>query len=223
MRDNDDTTGGAAGLDPAGLDRKGFALHRRLIERDPLAVQELWSYFDQLAGYATSQIFDPATREDTGHNLAMAVIVSMIEHPERFDPSRGKSLYGYLRMDLKGDVMNYIARVRREPRLLSLDAPTSTNDDDVGNQDLGGNLSSDEPGPEEAALSGESQAWVAQVRETVVRTDDEGIVFDLQYVHGERSTDTFARALGITDRNTPEQVRVVQQLKDRLATRLRRM
>ncbi len=223
MKDNDDITGSAADPDTAGQDLKGFALHRRLLERDPLAAQELWLYFDQLAGYATSQIFEPATREDTGYNLAMTVIVSMIEHPERFDPSRGKSLYGYLRMDLKGDVMNHIARVRREPRLLSLDAPTGTNDDGVGNQDLGGNLSSDEPGPEEAALSRESQAWVAQVRQTVVRTDGEGIVFDLQYVHGERSTDTFARALGIADQNTPDQVRVVQQLKDRLATRLRRM
>lgn len=223
MRDNDDTTGGAADRETAGQDPRGLALHQRLLERDPLAAQELWLSFDQLARYATSQIFEPATREDTGSDLAMTVIVSMIQHPERFDPSRGKSLYGYLRMDLKGDVMNHIARVRREPRLLSLDAPTGTNDDDVGNQDLGGNLSSDEPGPEAAVLSSATQAWVAQVRRTVVKTDEEGIVFDLQYVHGERSTDTFARALGITDRTPPEQVRAVQQLKDRLATRLRRM
>lgn len=220
MSDDDDMTGGAADPD---IDPKGLGLHKRLLERDPTATEDLWLYFDSLARYATNQIFDPAMREDTGYNLAMNVIINLIAHPDRFDPSKGKSLYGYLKMDIKGDVMNHIAKVRREPRIISLDAPAGGDDDDVGNEGIGGNLSTDEPGPEASALTGESQAWVAEVRRKVVRTDDEGLVFDLQYGQGERSTETFAKALGISDLDTLAQARTVQQVKDRLATRLRRM
>lgn len=205
-------------------DPKGFALHRRLLERDPLASQEFWLlYFNRLAGYARSRIFDTVIRDDVGNTLAMNVIEAMLRQPERFDPSRGKSLYGYLMMDLKGDIKNYFAKVTREPRPIRLDAPIDGNDDAVGNQDLGGNLSSDEPGPEETFLSVESQARVTAIRQRVVRTDDEGIVFDLQYVAGERLTEVFASALGINGLPSDEQVQVVQKLKDRLAKRLRRM
>ena len=211
-------------VDTTGEDPKGLALHRRLMERDPLAAQDLWLlYFDRLARYATNQIFDTVAREDAGFNLAMHVITAMLDRPERFDPSRGKSVYGYLMMDLKGDVRNYIARVRREPRQIRLDAPIGGDDDDVGNQDLGGNLPSDEPGPEAIVESAESQARVNAIRERVVETDEEGIVFDLQYVAGERTTEAFAGPLGITGLPQSEQVLVVQKLKDRLAKRLRRM
>lgn len=205
-------------------DLNGFGLHRRLLERDPLAHQDFWLlYFNRLASYARSRIFDTVIRDDVGNLLAMNVIEAMLRQPDRFDPSRGKSLYGYLMMDLKGDIKNYIAKVTREPRPFRLDAPTGANDDDVGNQDLGGNLSSDEPGPEETFLSVESQARVSAIRLRVVTTDDEGIVFDLQYVAGERTTDAFASALGINGLPPGEQVQVVQKLKDRLAKRLRRM
>ena len=211
-------------VETTGEDPKGFALHRRLVERDPLAIQEFWLlYFDRLTNYATSRIFDTVTREDVGNTLAMHVITAMLDRPERFDPTKGKSLYGYLMMDLKGDIKNYIARVTKEPRQIRLDAPISGDDDDVGNQDLGGNLASGEPGPEEIAESAESQARVNAIRERVVETNEEGIVFDLQYVAGERTTDAFAGPLGITELPQTEQVLVVQKLKDRLAKRLRRM
>lgn len=205
-------------------DPKGFVLHRRLLERDPVARRQFWNlYFDRLAHYATSRIFDTVTREDMGRTLAMHVIETMIDRPERFDPTRGKSLYGYLMMDLKGDIKNYLTRATKEPRPIRLDEPIGGDDGDVGNQDLGGNLPSGEPGPEEIAESAESQTWVNAIRERVVETEDERIVFDLQYVAGERTTDAFAGPLGITGLPQNEQVQVVQKLKDRLAKRLRRM
>ena len=211
-------------VDMTGADPRGLALHRRLLERDPVAVQEFWLlYFNRLTNYATSRIFDPVTREDAGLNLAMHVIEAMLDRPERFDPARGKSLYGYLMMDLKGDIKNYLTRAMREPRPIRLDEPIGGDDDDVGNQDLGRNLSSGEPGPEEIAESAESQARVNAIRTRVVETDEEGIVFDLQYVAGERTTDAFAGPLGITGLPQSEQVQIVQKLKDRLAKRLRRM
>lgn len=211
-------------VDSTGDDPKGFGLHRRLLERDPDAVEAFWLlYFNQLANYASSKIFDTVTRDDVGNTLAMHVITAMIDGPERFDPTRGKSLYGYLMMDLKGDIKNYIARVTREPRQIRLDAPIGGDDDGVGNQDLGGNLPSGEPGPEEIAESVESQARVSAIRDRVVETDDEGIVFDLQYVAGERTTEAFAGPLGISGLPQSEQAQVVQKLKDRLAKRLRRM
>lgn len=211
-------------VDMTSEDPKGLALHRRLLERDPVARRLFWNqYFDQLAHYATSRIFDTVTREDVGRTLSMHVIEAMIDRPERFDPARGKSLYGYLMMDLKGDIKNYLTKATKEPRPIRLDEPIGSDDDDVGNQTLTGNLPSGEPGPEEIAESVESQARVNAIRERVVETDDEGIVFDLQYIAGERTTDAFAGPLGITGLPQSEQAQVVQKLKDRLAKRLRRM
>lgn len=223
MSDHDDTPGDAAGSVPEAGDPRGLDLHRRLVDRDPEAIQELWNYFDPLARYAMGRIYDATYREDVANDLAMHVIVSLIDHPERFDPGRGKGLYGYLRMDLTGDLNNYLQKMKRNPRPMSLDAPVGSDEDDVGNQDLGGNLSSDDPGPEALALSGESQKRVAEIRRQVVTAEDEGIVFDLQYVEGERSTDTFAEALGIADLTSRDQALQVQRVKDRLAKRLRRM
>ncbi len=224
MNDHHDSAGGAAGPPATQDDPSGHELHRRLVARDPVAVQQLWEqYFWSLTRYAASQLHDPVTREDVANDLVLNVIVSMRDRPERYDPTRGKSLFGYLMMDLKGDLRNHFAQLKRRPRIVSIDSPSGSDDDDVGNQELGGNLSSDEPSPEDIVLRGESDTRVAAIRRHVVQTDDEGIVFDLQYVHDERSTDVFANALGILHLPTPEQVQVIQKMKDRLAKRLRRM
>lgn len=224
MNDHNDSSGDAAGSQAAPDDPSGHDLHRRLIARDPVAVQQLWEhYFWSLTRYASSQLHDPVTREDVANDLVLNIIVSMRDRPERYDPTRGKSLFGYLMMDLKGDLKNHFAQVGRRPRILSLDAPTGADDDDVGNQDLGGNLSSDEPSPEAIVLRHESDDRVAAIRRQVVKTGDEGTVFDLQYVHDERRTDVFATALEIQHLPNREQVEVIQRLKDRLAKRLRRM
>lgn len=223
MNDRDDTPGDDAGPHGAKPDPKGLDLHRRLLERDPLAIQELWTYYTPLVLHAENRIFDRVEREDAANDLVQHIIFALIDRPERFDPQRGKGLYGYLLMDLTGDINNYLGRQKRTPRPVSLDAPTGSDDDDVGIQDLAGNLASDDPGPEALALSGESSERVAEIRREVVTSPAEGIVFDLQYVEGERSSDVFARALRIADLPSREQAAQVQKLKDRLAKRLRRM
>lgn len=223
MSDNDDRPGSVAEHPSDRPDPRGYALHRRLLERDPLAVQELWDYFDPLARHARNRIYDLAEREDVAHDLAMRVIVAMIERPERFDPTRGKGLRGYLLMDLTGDINNYLKKLERNPKPASLNAPISSNEGDVGQEDLLGNLPVDEPGPATLLLDAESRQRVAAIRQAAVVTTAEGIVFDLQYVDGERRTEIFAAALGISELPPREQAQEVQKLKDRLAKRLRRM
>jgi DNA-directed RNA polymerase specialized sigma24 family protein len=224
MNDRDDTPGNDAGPHGAKPDPKGLDLHRRLLERDPMAAAQLMeSYYFRLVEFGARQIHDQAMRHDIAGDLTLSVVSKLIDEPERFDPDRGKGLYGFLVMDLRGDLLNYFSKAGRAPRITSLDAPTGSDDDDVGIQDLGGNLASDDPGPEALALSGESSERVAEIRREVVTTPAEGIVFDLQYVEGERSSDVFARALRIADLPSREQAAQVQKLKDRLAKRLRRM
>ena len=223
MSDNDDRPGSVAEHPSDRPDPRGLALHRRLLERDPLAVQELWSYFDPLARHARHRIYDPAEHEDIANELAMRVIVAMIERPERFDPTRGKGLRGYLLMDLTGDINNYLKKLERNPKPVSLNAPIGADGDDVGNEDLLGNLPADDPGPATILLSAESRQRVTAIRRAVVTTTAEGIVFDLQYVDGERRTEIFAAALGISELPPRKQAQEVQKLKDRLAKRLRRM
>lgn len=224
MSDNDERSGTAAGVPANDPDPRGLDLHRRLVERDPLAQRQLMEmYYLRLVAFAARQIHDQAMRDDIASDLTLDVISKLIDDPGRFDPARGKSLYGFLVMDLRGDLINHFARLRRGPKIVSLDAPVGSDDDDVGQHDLGGNLSSGEPGPEALAMIVESDGETAVIRRRVAMTDDERIVFDLQYGEGERGTDVFAQALGIADLPAGEQVERIQRIKDRLAKRLRRM
>jgi hypothetical protein len=182
-------------------------LHAGLLARDPAAVERLWlDWFDPLVRLALHKLYDSLPdREDTAHELACQTIQGIIERPERFDPTRGKSLGGYLRMDLEGD------------------RPASTDDDAVGEMTLGGNLASDDPSPEDEALARESLSRVDRIRDRVARIAEERVVFDFQYVEHVRNTEAFAEALGIAHLSDREQARTVQMYKDRIAKRLRRI
>jgi DNA-directed RNA polymerase specialized sigma subunit len=205
-------------------DPRGLELHARLVAGDLQASQDIWGYYDALIRAALHKLMKPSPHnEDVAHEYAQRAIVRLIESPERFDPSRNKSLYGYLRMDVEGDVVNYVNSSRYRTRIDSIDKPVASTDDAVGEQTLAGNLPSDDPMPDELVIAREGSETVMMIRQKVVETREEAIVFDLQYIHAERSTDVFAGQLDIAHLPTREQVRDIQKIKDRLAKRLRRM
>ncbi len=205
-------------------DPKGLGLHGRLVAGDPSAIDELWFYYEGLYQAGMRKLMRPSPHnEDIAREYAYRSIIRLIETPSRFDPERNKSLFGYLRMDVEGDILNYLASSRYRVRIDSLDRPIGSSDDDVGEQTIGGNIAADDPSPDELVVASEGNETVTQIRQTVVKTDIEGIVFDLQYVHAEKATEVFAEALGLSDLAYARQVSEIQKIKDRLAKRLRRM
>ncbi|HEV2528986.1 MAG TPA: hypothetical protein VGT61_11120 [Thermomicrobiales bacterium] len=204
-------------------DPKGLELHARLLAADPTAYDDLWiRYFEDLVENAWWQLHAGPERDDRARDMAMAIIVKMRDEPQRFDPSRGKSLWGYMTMDLKGDLLNYFEWAKRNPPPASLEPADDDDDDAVGKASAIGNLVSNDPRPDEVLESREARAWVLSVRDVVATSDEERIVFDLQYVHGEKATAAFAEGLGVTALPEKGQRDHVQKIKDRVAKRLRR-
>ncbi len=137
-------------------------------------------------------------------------LANYLTKPQRYDPVRGKSLLGYLKMDAEGDLLNLVDRHRRS---------------------FGRNVPlEDERRNREVAVAAEFEAAAddeidtAQVVAKVMalaETDEERTVLRLM-IDGERQTAVFALALGLTHLPEREQTTTVQQIKDRLDKRRRR-
>lgn len=205
-------------------DRRGLRLHRRLVENETDAPTELFNrYYQPLFRLVAGQIHDRTHRDDVANDIVADALLKLLERPARFDPSRGKSLFNYLRMDVQGDVMNYIQRVRKLPTIDRLDRPLGEDDGGVGNGTVGGNIASDDLTPEQIAEMEADRLWLADIRARVVESDEDGIVFDLQYIDGVRRTEDFAAVLGIGHLPAGPQATEVQRIKDRVSKRLRRI
>ena len=213
--DNDHPDASPPAIDPR--------LHERVVAGDPVAIEYIWTtYYFTLAELAQRRIFDAVDREDVAFNLTCTLLSSYIDNPAQYQPDRGKSLGGYLRMALEGDINNHLAKMKRRGTIVSLNEPSDANDD-VGDDDRLGNMPSAEPGPEEDVLANESDARVQRWRRESVRTPEEDAVFQLQYIDNERATKVFAEALGLGHLPPDDQSHEVQKIKDRVATRLRRL
>lgn len=205
-------------------DPKGFDLHARLVAGERSAIDQLWLYYYDLVAAGMRKLMRRTPdSEDIANEYAQRAIIRLIESPTRFDPSHNKSLYNYLRMDVEGDILNHVASRRYRTRVESLDEPVGSDGEDVGDLTRGGNLAADDPQPDELVVGWEGDETVALIRKRVVEREDEGIVFDLQYIHAEKSTGVFAEALGLAHLPAARQAGEVQKIKDRLAKRLRRM
>lgn len=200
------------------------ALHERVVGGDPVAIEQVWlTFHGQLVRLAMSKLFRSADQEDIANDLVVNLLESYLAHPAKYQRERGKTLGGYLRMALEGDLKNHFAKVARAPRIVSMAAARDDTNDDVGDDDRLGNMPSAASGPEEDVLAHESDARVQRWRGECVHTPEEDTVFQLQYIDNERATEVFAAALGWHELSPGEQVRQVQKIKDRLAKRLARM
>ena len=199
-------------------------LHRGVLDRDPVAIQQVWlTFHGQLVRLAMSKVFPSADQEDIANDLVVNLLSSYLANPVQYQPERGKTLGSYLRMALEGDLKNYFAKVARAPKIVSIAASRDDDDDDVGTDTGLGNIRSDAPGPEDDALARESGAQVQRWRRQVVHTPEEDTVFQLQYIDNERATEVFADALALAHLTPNEQDHAVQKIKDRLAKRLARL
>jgi hypothetical protein len=189
-------------------------LHRRLLEREATASADLCDRFlNRLTDWITRKY-----RRVDPHLCAGAAadaIVTLIKSPASYDPSRRKSLFSYLCMSAKGDLLNSIRPKAHQPEILSLDVELSRR-------------SGNDPGRhDDPALPVILKEELAKADETILApardglTPEELAALELM-LDGEKRTTAFAQALRIEHLSKPEQKAYVKRAKDKLKIRLQR-
>jgi len=205
--------------DPA-RDAEHRAVHRRLLDGDVLAPSELAeALLDPLADWLARQYpnLDPHLCTD----WAIDAIMTLIKNPRSYDPDRGTSLSGYLRMSAKGDLLNRLHKEKRH----------SDRRADLGIVELsptdGKYLQDGEADPIQILIGWEEieemRATMPTVPDAVLEglTEQERAVLELMR-RKERKTAEYARVLAITDAPFAEQRQVVKRVRDRLHKRWQR-
>jgi DNA-directed RNA polymerase specialized sigma24 family protein len=76
-------------------DPEGLAIHRLLLERDPGAFEALfYRYFEALKRRAFEKLYNKTDREDLANDLVTNALIKLCDEPERYQPEKGKSLWG---------------------------------------------------------------------------------------------------------------------------------
>lgn len=186
-------------------------LHARLMACDPVAPAELAErYLDDLARWANRLYgYQDAHLVQT---CAIDAVLELVQHAERYDPTQS-SLAAYLRMSVRGDILNALSSERRRHRHL----------DAVEVSERARNLP-DEHSPDPAELVVNSDTLSEELRALLDETFNaiERRVVQLM-MEGERRTAVYAGILGLTELSDTERARTVKQVKDRLQKRLQRL
>jgi hypothetical protein len=188
-------------------------LHQRLLDGDLVAPQELAVAFLPAVIERLKQRFSRLDDDSLMLDAAADAILSYAERPFLYDPDRLR-LLPYLVMSADGDLKNAL---RRQQRRAHRELP-------VANVELlidARNPEQDEARLNEYAAVPAVEEIARRVREVVSDPVDQQLV-DLM-IQGERRTKAFARVLGITEMDIPQQRKIVKQHKDRLKKRLTRL
>lgn len=195
-------------------------LHEQLLGRDPTAPARL---ADTLFLPLVENLRRGYPRIDPDL-ITMAAIdawAGFVKAPQKFDPSKGKSLFGYLKMAAEGDLLNALDHLKREKkRLRALDALRPVEVENV--------LRNRETATEENPLAQlETKEWQRQVEAIYGRLDElfpDAIDRQLAelVLTGERRTETYTRILGLQHLSRQDQQREVKRHKDRIKKRLQR-
>ena len=189
-------------------------IHKRLLSRDPIAPAELAGAYLELLARRLRSLFPNLKDKNLLWDAAVDAVLGYAEHPERFKPGRS-SLWGYLVMAARGDLLNALARERRQARR---EAPLELVEDPA----VARNLIEKEDGRAEVLEASEKlQSLYPRIRKIVSDPKDLKIV-DLM-IQGERKTEAYAAALGVVHLPEDKKRRVVKQHKDRLKKRLQRL
>lgn len=191
-------------------------IYARLCQDDPVASSDLAiAYLDPLAAWLlrTNPRIDPHLSEQAAEDA----ILALIKNPRSYRPEKG-SLDAYLRMSAQGDLRNALEKEERHrARRVDLEVVELFGPDR--------NLMVEEADPaliverENDEREVAMQTLASQTERSF--TLEEERVFSL-LAQGERSTATFAQALGIADLSEGDQRREVKRVKDRIKRRLQR-
>lgn len=187
------------------------ALHRRLVEDDPVAPAELAAtYLASLFNWLKNR--NRQVDEHLCEEAAEDALLVLIRNPASYHPDK-RSLEAYLRMSGQGDLRN---RLRKERKYLQRHRSW---DDVELHKEAGKYHGAENPVPDGDEKPIRLESIVTQENEKL--SEPERRVMDLLQ-KGERRTAVFAEAFGVSHLPLQEQRREVKRVKDRLKIRLRR-
>ncbi|GIW04413.1 MAG: hypothetical protein KatS3mg059_1033 [Thermomicrobiales bacterium] len=186
-------------------------IHERLLTRDPLAAAELCAaYLERLCNSlrSTYHTVDP----DYIHDAVVDAVLSYIERPEQYQPEK-RSLFGYLRMSIEGDLRNMLRKHKRRSGEVPLN-------EDVENSSRERNrLAGTGESPDDILDSLIAEECRRQVM-ALAQNEEERLVLQLM-MDGERETGVFLDHLGWQGPRDELSTRLYR-MKDRLVKRVRR-
>lgn len=188
-------------------------LHRRLLDRDPLAPADFAAVFLKPL-IAWLQSTNPGVEPMACEEAADEAIVSFLLHPTKYDPQR-LGLEAFLRMAAQRDLQNLLRKERRHQRKRrDWNVVEQTSEDGKYLQ------REDDPSlPLQMEEARQRQAPPDTMRQQM--TDVEERVWQ-QMQQGERRHAVFAAILSVTHLPDDEQKLQVKRVKDRLKKRKER-
>jgi RNA polymerase sigma-70 factor (ECF subfamily) len=196
------------------------SLHEQLLAGDPTAPARV---ADALFAPLVERLRRAYPRVDLDlvTTAATDAWLSYVRKPGNFDPTKGKTLLGYLKMAAAGDLLNALDRLKRQRKgVQSLDEMQSVAVEEV----LWNKLQTVEEDPltklEDREAREQAEAIHGRLDELFPDTTDRQLV-ELMLAN-ERKTGSYARILGLQHLPKQEQQREVKRHKDRITKRLRR-
>ncbi len=188
-----------------------IALHLRLIAGDPTATLDfIERWLPQLVRSLGMRFAQVAAEDD--HIITTAAIDALLSYtanPQQYNPGRGTLSY-YLYMLAYGDLLNALrSRSKRSKTEIPIPIAESSaliEDNDIAN---------------EVASSLDAHTTLDRVRAVLTGPEDH-LILSLMLA-GERSTEVYAQALGISHLPQSEQRAIVKRHKDRISRRLERL
>ena len=194
-----------------------LSIHDRLVERDPTAPADL---AEQVLEQLLSRLrrrFPELAHDTLLDDAVVDAVLSYAERPEQFDPMKAP-LVAYLTMSARGDVLNALARRKKQTRReVSLQVVEESPSARKTLSEHGYLASADD-----VVIERFESDRVAQHLRAAARSSQDVVVLQLM-VDGERRTERYAAVLGVDHLDDAEQRRIVKQAKDRLKKRLERI
>jgi len=176
---------------------------------DDIVERYQWHLIRHAMGVKSRRNLYTVTTEDL-EDVVLEAFAGYLTKPDRYDPARGKSLLGYLKMAAERDLYNLVDRHRRASQR---DVPF---DDERRNSEI-----AIIHGFEDDSADRIDTQAVEDTIMTLAEDDDERTTLRLM-LDGERETSVFAAGLKLTHLTPREQATTVQKIKDRLDKRRRR-
>lgn len=197
-------------------------LYLRLLAREPDAASDFADAFLDSLLAALHRHFRDSCEPTLIDDCVIDSLLKFPQQPEKFDAARNRSLWNYLFMDTRRDVLNAIAQRQRQNRRL----PTISLEGNVAEWESARNKEVEaavlEQDGSDFLPEGVSLPAVRAAVAALFASPKDKALVDL-ILAGVRKTEMYARVLEIGDLPPEEQRHRVKQEKDKWRLRLRRM
>lgn len=184
------------------------ALHQRITNQDLTAFAELFTVVSpHLDNYLKDNF--PAQDEQDRHDIILDLLFAYSKTPTKYNPDKS-SLFAYLRMAAKADMLNLLQRATRRAKHEgpSFDEPA------VEDQLATRNIVIDES--DEGEVLAEFRGIDLENLIALLGVNERDAALVKLIAEGGRSFEPYTEILGITDQDIAEQQRIVKRHKDRL-------